>query len=168
VRHLRALPTANGKVGVIGFCSGGRQAVLAACTIDVDAAIDCYGAFVTGSPPEGWPYEVADLRAVLDELGCPPLGLFGNEDQRPSPADVDELERILRENRKTFEFHRYDGAGHGFFAVDRAMYRVAAAQDGWERIAEFFAQLGPECAPMQPHGQQSTEVRKVLTRGGSG
>src|SRR5579875_326128 len=45
--HLRALPHSNGKVGVIGYCSGGRQSVLAACNLDLDAAVDCYGAFVT-------------------------------------------------------------------------------------------------------------------------
>jgi carboxymethylenebutenolidase len=64
--------------------------------------------------------------------------LFGNEDKRPSPKDVDEFERLLQEHGKTYEFRRYDGAGHGFFAVDRPSYRVAAANDGWERIAEFY------------------------------
>jgi carboxymethylenebutenolidase len=48
---LRGLPTSNGRVGVIGYCSGGRQSVLAACNLDLDAAVDCYGAFVTGTPP---------------------------------------------------------------------------------------------------------------------
>src|SRR5947208_2784386 len=45
-QHLRSLPSSNGKVAVIGYCSGGRQAVLAACHVDLDAAVDCYGAFV--------------------------------------------------------------------------------------------------------------------------
>src|SRR4051812_15260314 len=43
VRFLRALPTANGRVGVIGHCSGGRQAYVVAAHLDIDAAIDCYG-----------------------------------------------------------------------------------------------------------------------------
>src|SRR6476469_10272128 len=51
--QLRGLPTSNGRVGVIGYCSGGRQSVLAACRTDVDAAGDCYGACVTGAPPHG-------------------------------------------------------------------------------------------------------------------
>src|SRR5882757_9258991 len=42
---LRARSSSNGKVGVIGYCSGGRQSVLAACNLDLDAAVDCYGAF---------------------------------------------------------------------------------------------------------------------------
>lgn len=136
--YLRALPTSNGKVGTIGYCSGGRHSVLAACNLDVDAAVDCYGAFVTGTPAKDFPMQVTNLVDQLPNLHCPLLGLFGNEDQYPSPAHVDELEEILKANGKTYEIHRYDDAGHGFFAVDRAMYRVAAANDGWEQIARFY------------------------------
>ncbi|WP_236007820.1 dienelactone hydrolase family protein [Nakamurella leprariae] len=136
--HLRALPTSNGRVGVIGYCSGGRQTVLAACHLDVDAAVDCYGAFVTGTPPEGFPLQVGNLVDQLPELRTPLLGLFGNEDRYPSPDDVDELERLLTAHGKTFEFHRYDDAGHAFFSNDRPSYRVHAANDGWERVAAFF------------------------------
>lgn len=135
--YLRALDSSNGRVGVIGYCSGGRQTVLAACHLDVDAAVDCYGAFVTGTPPEGAPMR-SNLVDQLPDLRCPLLGLFGNDDVTPSPEHVDELARILESEGKSFEFHRYDDTGHGFFAVDRAMYRVAAANDGWERISEFF------------------------------
>jgi carboxymethylenebutenolidase len=136
--YLRGLPTSNGKVGVIGYCSGGRQSVLAACNIDLDAAVDCYGAFVVGTPPEGFPLQVTNLVDQLPNLRAPLLGLFGNEDQYPSPEQVDELEEILKANGKTYEFHRYDDAGHAFFSVDRPAYRVAAANDGWDRVAEFF------------------------------
>ena len=144
---LRSLPTSNGKVGAIGYCSGGRQAVLAGCHLDLDAAVDCYGAFVTGTPPEGFPLQVRNLVDQLPGLRCPVLGLFGNEDKTPSPVHVDEFEAVLQQHGKPYEFHRYDDAGHGFFAVDRAMYRVAAANDGWERIAAFYAaHLGTEAA----------------------
>jgi carboxymethylenebutenolidase len=137
--HLRTLPTSNGAVGVIGHCSGGRQSVLAACTVDLDAAVDCYGAYVTGTPAPEYPIKVTNLVDRLPELRCPVLGLFGNEDKYPSPAQVDEFEQILTQLGKPYEFHRYDGAGHAFFAPDRPSYRVDAANDGWERIAEFFA-----------------------------
>jgi carboxymethylenebutenolidase len=136
--HLRSLATSNGKVGVIGYCSGGRQAVLAACNADLDAAVDCYGAYVTGTPPTDFPIKVTNLVDQLPKLRCPLLGLFGNEDARPSPEHVDELQQILDANGKSYEFHRYDDAGHGFFSVDRPSYRVAAANDGWERITAFF------------------------------
>jgi carboxymethylenebutenolidase len=136
--HLRTLASSNGKVGVIGHCSGGRQSVLAACNLDLDAAVDCYGAFVTGTPPEGYPLQVTNLVGQLGNLRAPLLGLFGNEDSHPSPAEVDELDRILTAHGTPHEFHRYDDAGHAFFATARPAYRPAAANDGWERIAEFY------------------------------
>ncbi len=138
VGHLRSLAHSNGRVGVIGFCSGGRQSVLAACNLELDAAVDCYGAFVTEPVPDEVPLQVSNLVDQLPNLRCPLLGLFGNEDSHPGPADVDELERLLRDAGKTYEFHRYDDAGHAFFAVDRPAYRVAAAIDGWERIETFY------------------------------
>jgi carboxymethylenebutenolidase len=137
--YLRSLPTSNGKVGVIGYCSGGRQSVLAACNLDLDAAVDCYGAYVTGTPPADFPLKITNLVDQLPALRAPLLGLFGVEDARPSPEHVAELVEILTANGKEFEFHSYDDAGHAFFAVDRPSYRVAAANDGWERITAFFA-----------------------------
>jgi carboxymethylenebutenolidase len=136
--YLRSLATSNGKVGVIGFCSGGRQSVLSACNLDLDAAVDCYGAFVTADPPPDRGMSIRNLVDQLPNLRSPLLGLFGNEDKFPSPDQVDELEKILRDNGKTYEFHRYDGAAHAFFAVDRPSYRVEAANDGWERITAFY------------------------------
>jgi carboxymethylenebutenolidase len=136
--HLRGLDSSNGKVGVIGYCSGGRQSVLAACNLDLQAAVDCYGAFVVGTPPEGFPLQVTNLVDQLPALRPPLLGLFGNEDSYPSPEQVNELDEILTSNSKSHEFHRYDDAGHAFFSVDRPSYRVAAANDGWERIAAFY------------------------------
>jgi carboxymethylenebutenolidase len=135
---LRALDTSNGRVGTIGYCSGGRQSLLAACSTDLQAAVDCYGAFVLSDPPEGLGMQIASLRDRLGNLGCPLLGLFGNDDQFPAPEEVDELERLLTEAGKTLEFHRFDGAGHAFFNVDRPSYRAEAAQEGWRLIWEFF------------------------------
>ncbi|GIH10383.1 carboxymethylenebutenolidase [Rhizocola hellebori] len=134
--YLRALATSNGKVGTIGYCSGGRQSVLAACNLDIDAAVDCYGAFVTGTPPEG--SMRGNLVDQLPNLRAPLLGLFGAEDKYPSPEQVAELRDILAANGKVFEEHTYEDAGHAFFSVDRPAYRVAAANDGWERIAAFY------------------------------
>ena len=142
-KYLRLLAASNSRVGVIGYCSGGRQAVLAACNVDLDAAVDCYGAFVVGTPPEGFPLKVTNLVDQLPRLRAPLLGLFGKEDSHPTPEQVAELDEILTANGKPHEFHIYDDAGHAFFAVDRPSYRVAASNDGWERIASFFnAHLG--------------------------
>ena len=136
--YLRELGTSNGSVGVIGHCSGGRQAVLAACHLDLDAAVDCYGAFVTGEPPTGYPLKVTNLVDQLAKLKAPLLGLFGKDDKTPSQEHVKELDERLTKADKPHEFHSYDDAGHGFFATDRPSYRVAAVNNGWERIATFF------------------------------
>jgi carboxymethylenebutenolidase len=66
------------------------------------------------------------------------LGLFGQEDQFPTPEQVDELEAALKAAGKTYEFHRYEGAGHAFFSVERTAFRPEAALDGWERIFTWF------------------------------
>ncbi|HEY1623544.1 MAG TPA: dienelactone hydrolase family protein [Streptosporangiaceae bacterium] len=138
--YLRALSTSNAKVGVIGYCSGGRQSVLSACSLPLDAAVDCYGAFVVGEVPEGFPMKVGPIKHLLKDLSCPLLGLFGADDQHPSPEQVAELDEELTSLSKTHDFHSYEGAGHAFFAVNRPSYRPEAAMDGWGRIWSFFGQ----------------------------
>jgi len=138
VRHVRDLPISNGKVGVIGYCSGGRQAFLAACELPVDAAVDCYGAFVASNPPSELPYP---MHPVLDRAGsmsCPLLGLFGAEDKNPSQEEVAQIDAELSRLGKAHEFHSFENAGHAFFAVDRPAYRVEAAVEGWRLIFDFF------------------------------
>lgn len=137
--QLRALPSSNGKVGVIGHCSGGRQSVLAACSVDLQAAVDCYGAFVVEPAPEGMPKSMVPIIERLADLRCPLLGLFGADDAHPSPADVDQLDQLLTGHGKAHEFHSYAGAGHAFFAADRPSYRPESAVDGWGRLLDFFA-----------------------------
>jgi carboxymethylenebutenolidase len=137
-RHLRAMAGGNGRVGVIGHCSGGRQAFLSACRLRLDAAVDCYGAFVVGTPPPESGLSAQPVVDLTPSLSCPLLGLFGADDKFPSPDQVAELADALRAAGKDFEFHSFDGAGHGFFSVDRPNYRVAAATRGWELIFDFF------------------------------
>jgi carboxymethylenebutenolidase len=136
VAYLRSEGVA--KIGTIGYCSGGRQSVLAATELDIDAAVDCYGAFVFLDAPAEFPLRMTSLRDRLPNLRAPLLGLFGNDDKYPAPAEVDDLDKVLTELGKEHEFHRYDGAGHAFFSVDRPSYRVEAALDGYQRIRTFF------------------------------
>ena len=138
VRHLQALPYANGRVGVIGYCSGGRQSYLAACRLPLDAAVDCYGANVVSPVPPAPGLNMGPIVGLTPSLSCPLLGLFGAEDQRPSPEETARIEEALKAHQKVYEFHTYEGAGHGFFAPDRASYRQAAAVDGWQRIWTWF------------------------------
>ena len=138
---LRSLDSSNGKVATIGYCSGGRQSFLAACSLPLDAAIDCYGAFVVGDPPEGSGLKAGPLIHLADDLSCPLLGLFGVEDIYPSPDQVAELEQVLAERGKIFEFHSYPGAGHAFFAVDRPSYRPEVAVEAWQEIWSFLGRF---------------------------
>jgi carboxymethylenebutenolidase len=138
VNYLKGLGNSNGKAGVIGYCSGGRQSFLAAVSLDLDAAVDCYGAFVVGTVPEGMPLRVTPLVDQTPKLSCPLLGLFGADDKYPSPEHVAELEEALKAAGKTYEFHSYQDTGHAFFSVNRPAYRVEAANDGWEKIFAFY------------------------------
>lgn len=136
---LRALPTSNGKVGIMGSCSGGRHAVLAASRAGgFDAVIDLWGGGVATSPEQATPQRpVAPVEYTAD-LNAPLLGLFGDQDSSPSPAEVDQHEAELARHGKVYEFHRYPEAGHGFFYYHRAAYRPEAAMDGWSKVFAFL------------------------------
>ncbi len=136
--YLRALPTANGRVGVIGYCSGGRQAYLVACSMELDAAVDCYGGRVVATPEELTPQRPIAAIDLTPNLSCPLLGLFGANDTNPSPEQTATIEAALRANGKTYEFHTFDDAGHAFFSVDRPNYSVDASREGWKLIWDFF------------------------------
>ena len=136
--YLRGLRTANGRVGIIGYCSGGRHAYLAACTMKFDAAVDCYGGRVAVEAEQLSERQPLNAVSLTESLSCPLLGLFGAEDKNPDPAQVERIATALRSHGKTFDFHTYDGSGHAFFSVDRPNYRPEAAMDGWNRILSFF------------------------------
>jgi carboxymethylenebutenolidase len=136
--HLTSLAISNGKVASIGFCSGGRQSLLAGCRLPLDAVIDCYGAFVAIDSPEGSPLRAT---AVVHEVGNvrgAVLGLFGADDQYPSPEQNEILATALTRAGVTFDFHTYQGAGHAFFNVDRPSFRPESAAEGWREIFTFL------------------------------
>jgi carboxymethylenebutenolidase len=136
---LKALPGSNGKAGIIGTCSGGRHALLTASRSQgFDAVADLWGGGVVMGPEdlsEARPAAPIDYTA---ELSAPLLGLFGNDDRYPTPEQVNTHEEALRAHGKDYEFHRYDGASHGFFYYHTPMYRPEATMDGWEKIFGFF------------------------------
>jgi carboxymethylenebutenolidase len=136
---LRAQPDASGKVGVIGFCSGGRQAYMAACKIpSLDAAVDCWGGRVIATPADITPERPVSVIDMTPQMSCPLLGIFGNDDENPDREQVNKTEQVLKQNGKEYEFYRYDGAGHGFFATDRPGYRPEQAVDGWKKVFAFY------------------------------
>jgi carboxymethylenebutenolidase len=136
---LKAQPVSNGKAGIIGTCSGGRHALLAASRVaGFDAVADLWGGGVImakGDLSEARPVAPIDYTA---ELQAPLLGIFGNDDRHPTPAQVNAHEEELKRHGKQYEFHRYDGAGHGFFYYHTPMYRPEQAMDGWAKVFGFF------------------------------
>ena len=136
--HLTSLAISNGKVGVIGYCSGGRQSFLSGCRLPLNAVIDCYGAFVSLDSPAEFPLKVTGLLGEVGNLSGPVLGLFGADDTFPSPDQTEMLADALKAAGKEFTFRTFDGAGHAFFNVDRPSFRPESANEGWKDIFTFL------------------------------
>ncbi len=136
---LRSQPYLNGKVGIFGTCSGGRHTVLVVSrTQGFNAAIDCWGGRVVMGPNDLTPKQPVAPLDYTASLSCPLLGLFGEEDQSPSPDQVAQHEAALKQHGKNYEFHMYPKAGHGFFYYDRPAYRQEQAMDGWKKVYAFL------------------------------
>ena len=139
MKYLTTSPYFNGKVGVIGTCSGGRHSFLAACRVKgINAAVNCWGGRVVASKEDLTPAQPVAPIDYTTELACPLLGLFGNDDQNPSPEHVNRLEEELKKFGKNYQFYRYDGAGHGFWYYHTTSYRPTQAMDAWGKVFEFF------------------------------
>ena len=138
--YLRSLPNSSGKVGAFGTCSGGRHVLLAASRVQgFDAVVDCWGGRVVMGESELTPQTSTAPIDYTADLSCPVLGLFGADDSSPSPEQVALHEEALKRHGKEYEFHMYEGAGHGFFYYDRSVYRQEQAVDGWRKIFAFLA-----------------------------
>jgi len=139
MQYLLSLPYLNGKVGVFGTCSGGRHAFLTACRVrGIDAVVDCWGGRVVMTKEDLTPRQPVAPIEYTQDLPCPLLGLFGEEDKSPTPEQVAQHEQALKQHGKTYEFHMYPQAGHGFFYYDRPVYRQEQAVDGWKKIFAFL------------------------------
>ena len=135
VDYIKAQSFVRGdKIGIIGYCYGGRVAYLAACNIDdLSASVVFYGGGIDMSLGEG----LSPLQQTFN-IGCPVLGLFGVEDTNPGPEDVERIEAELAKNGKTHQFHSYAGAGHGFHCDTRDSFRPEAAADAWAKSLAWF------------------------------
>jgi carboxymethylenebutenolidase len=124
-------------IGITGFCMGGQYALMAACAVPgIAACVSWYGMLRYAERDAVKPASPLDL---APELGCPYLGLFGEEDAIIPLADVAELRAILEREGKRFEIVTYPGAGHAFFNETRPdAFRPAAAADAWPRAVAFL------------------------------
>lgn len=135
IEHAKTLPQVRAdRIGITGFCMGGRVAYLMATKRpDLKAAVVFYG----GNIFVPWGAGPAPFDGTAD-IACPVLGLFGEDDPNPSPADVARLDAELTRLGKAHEFHSYAGAGHAFMNEGRPSYRPDAARDAWERCVAWF------------------------------
>ena len=134
-KHLRGMPQVDPKrTGTIGFCMGGRVAFLHA---GQDAALRAAVVFYGGNIMKAWGDGEPPINSAAN-INCPVLGLFGNDDNNPSPQDVDTISAELDKHGKTYVFHRYDGAGHAFLNTTRPSYRPEAAADAWAKCINWL------------------------------
>lgn len=124
------------RIGLLGHCWGGRISWLGACHEErLGACALFYGGRVKMSFADGAPAPIA----LAANIRCPVLGIFGNDDQSPSPEDVDDYQAALQAADVAHEFHRYDGAGHGFQDFTNAeRYRETQSEDAWGKALAFF------------------------------
>jgi carboxymethylenebutenolidase len=114
-----------GGMGILGFCYGGRMAMLyAARSREVDVVVPFHPGKVT-------PAEVARLKSPV-QVHC------GTADRNVPVADIRELEKILRAQATLVEVHLYEGADHGFLAYTRPYYKPDAAKLAWVRTVQFL------------------------------
>ncbi len=127
------------RVGVTGFCWGGRMTWLfAAHEKHLKAAVAWYGALGPwrGRSDEAHPKSPLDL---ADQLHCPVLGLYGGADEGIPLSDIQAMEAKLKAHQKVGEIVVYPGAPHAFFADYRPNYRADAANAAWKRALGWFA-----------------------------
>ena len=122
------------KIGIVGYCVGGRIAYLAATRCQgLSAASVYYGGRILAPFGDG-PAPID----ITNQIQIPVMGNFGGQDQNPTPDDVATIEAKLKECGVTYDFKMYDDAGHGFNCNDRASYNEAAATDAFSRTVGWF------------------------------
>ena len=124
------------RIGIVGHCWGGRVAWLGACHVPgLKACAIFYGGRIKLPMGPSTPPAIA----LADKIKCPVIGFFGNDDENPSPGDVDDYDAALTAAGVTHVFHRYDNAGHAFQSfTNQDRYRPDASEDAWRKALAFF------------------------------
>ena len=129
----------TGRLGIIGFCRGGRTVwEYAAHSSALKAGAAFYGPLVDAQNP-AWPKSPTQL---APDMKAPVLGLYGGADTGIPVAQVEAMKAALADNKKTAEFKIYPDAPHGFHADYRASYRKDAAEDAWSQMQNWFRKYG--------------------------
>lgn len=118
------------RVGVIGFCMGGRIAFQVAFNPRVSAAVSFYGTRIAEKALQ-W----------TSQIQCPLLLFFGEKDTHIPAEEISRIRETLHDNGKDHEIVIYPAAGHGFFCDERGSFEKNAAQDAWKRTLAFFGKI---------------------------
>jgi carboxymethylenebutenolidase len=135
IAHLEAQGFERSKIGIVGFCFGGRVTFLVAARRALGAAVGFYGGGIAAAG--GLPFP-----PLIDEsatLQTPWLGLFGDLDKGISIESVEALRTALGDAKVDTDIVRYPDADHGFHCDARGSYHAESAADGWQRTLEWFA-----------------------------
>ncbi len=135
LQHLKGRPEVRSdRIGITGFCVGGRIAFLTACrhSAAIKVAVPFYGGGIAADTPTA-PINLAD------RIQCPVLCFFGDMDRMIPMDQVRRVDETLKRLKKTAEVKVYKGAGHGFFCNDRSSYDAAAAQNAWDTMRSWLA-----------------------------
>lgn len=125
---LKSHPDCNGKIGSVGFCFGGRMALMLSTMRPINAVCTFYG---------------GGMQTVFDQLRAslkaPVLGFFGDADVSIPAGTIKEFDRLLDEAGVEHEVITYPNSGHAFFRdSDPSVYIPEAATDAWNRVKKFF------------------------------
>ena len=132
--HMHVSGFGDARIGIVGFCFGGRVTFLAAARRPLGAAVGFYGGgIVTQRSPQ--------FPALLGEaatLAVPWLGLFGDRDESIPVEDVEQIREALAAAPVDAEVVRYADAEHGFHCDQRPSHNAAASDDAWRRTLDWF------------------------------
>jgi carboxymethylenebutenolidase len=131
----------TGRLGVTGFCWGGRITwTYCVHNPKVKAGVAWYGRLVA---PAKAPLQPAYPVELAPHLKVPVLGLYGGEDASIPVAHVEQMRGALKSaGNAASEIVVYDGAPHAFYADYRPSYRKEAAEDGWKRMQAWLRKYG--------------------------
>jgi carboxymethylenebutenolidase len=138
--HLSGLGFAPEKIGIIGFCFGGRAAFLVAARRGLGAAVTLYGGGIATANP------FLPFPALLDDIPTmktPWIGLYGEQDHGIPAADVNALEAALNAGCPVPQrIVRYPGAGHAFHNDQLPSYHEQAAKAAWAEGLAWLQEHG--------------------------
>lgn len=126
---------ASERIGIMGFCMGGRLAFLGAA---INPAFKVAVAFYPGNTFRAWGRDLPSPFERMVDIQCPVQGHFGAEDANPSPEDMAKLDAELTKLNKPHEFHSYANAGHAFLDSTKDSYRRHADEASWPKALEFL------------------------------